>query len=63
MKKPYSLEWGAQCTHLVATQKEIFEVYGHVDENKASFPEFVKFLVFDTDKPGVLTMADEKGDA
>lgn len=37
---------------LIELKKRFYEVYGHVDENNASLPEFVKFMVFDTDAVG-----------
>ena len=43
---------GAISLHLL--KKRYYEVYGHVDEENNRLPEFVKFLVFDTDKNSVL---------
>ncbi len=35
-------------------KRRYYEVYGHVDATNNTLPEFVKFLVFDTDKASVI---------
>lgn len=40
---------------LIELKKRFYEVYGHVDEQNNSLPEFVKFMVFDTDVIGTRT--------
>lgn len=45
---------GTGAKTLIALKKRFFEVYGHVDDEKGSLPEFVKFMAFDTDVPGTL---------
>lgn len=43
---------GTGAKSLIALKKRFYEVYGHVDEANASMPDFVKFMVFDTDAQG-----------
>ena len=45
---------GTGAKTLIALKKRFYEVYGHIDDDKGSMPEFVKFMVFDTDAPGTL---------
>ena len=45
---------GTGAMSLIELKKKFKEVYGHVDADKASLPEFVKFMVFDTDVQGTL---------
>ena len=45
---------------LIALKKRFMEVYGHVDAQNASLPEFVKFMVFDTDAEGTRNKSKAK---
>ena len=43
---------GTGAKSLIALKKRFYEVYGHVDEHDNTLPDFVKFMVFDTDAQG-----------
>lgn len=43
---------GTGAKSLIALKQRFYEVYGHVDEENNTLPEFVKFMVFDTDAQG-----------
>ena len=45
---------------LIALKKRFYEVYGHVDEQDSTLPEFVKFMVFDTDAQGTRNKSKAK---
>ena len=51
---------GTGAMSLIALKKRFMEVYGHVDAENASLPEFVKFMVFDTDAEGTRNKSKAK---
>ncbi|MDC3044380.1 tubulin-like doman-containing protein [bacterium] len=51
---------GTGAMSLIALKKRFMEVYGHVDAQNASLPEFVKFMVFDTDAEGTRNKSKAK---
>lgn len=51
---------GTGAKTLIALKKRFYEVYGHVDAERGSMPEFIKFMVFDTDAPGTLQESKKK---
>ena len=54
---------GTGAKSLIALKKRFYEVYGHVDEANASMPDFVKFMVFDTDAQGTREESKTKASA
>jgi hypothetical protein len=51
---------GTGAASLRLLKRRFYEVYGHVDQENNRLPEFVKFLVFDTDKGSVMDENDKK---